>query len=476
MTKYTFAIVPFRFQHDLKDMGHSVREMGFWKESNVSYNRLYSHATHILDKNSAMWGAEEYLFDFAKARRSDDVIVRNKCTYVADYMVKGIKHSTPLLINKIKLFLFETKIGFAVINIDFTANISFDEMCAACSALKILRKSNSDSGDYYLNIKSVTENEEHSLNLHSMLERILPSCCSLSFERNSKSDPSAIMLSSFLFEGELTDDEAASCLQVLKRAQTKEHNNVTSKASMIHPFQNMYWDFSPQGVANINYIGDYSGKDSFFNRFSSNVEKEYLYMTILLLHQEYTLLDYCQCLSQVDADSNLEERLEMMYEFKMKYITSAISHLENYRDFFHRLRAALDIDEMLEEVEMKLQAMHSHISQIQMAEQLAIDKENARRQQEMDDLQKKYMDEEEERKERINTVITLLSVVLSMFSIAALVSDSVQAISILGGGRFILYVFLVVLALAAIIIAVYFAFPILKGIFVKSHKDKTRDD
>lgn len=477
ITKYTFAIIPFRFQQDLMDEDHTIREMGFWKGSDVAYNKLYSHATQFLDKSSSMWGAEEYRFDFSKGR---NVTISNKCLYEANYMVKGIQHTTLMSIAKIKLFMFETKIGFIAINIDFGDDIEFDEMCAACSALKTLRETAHGSDDFYLDIKSVDAKEEHSINLRDVIKQILPSDCYLSFERKAKSSPSAIMLSSYLFDGEISEEDAAYYLQALKRAQTKEHNNVVTKERMMRPFKNMYWGFSSQGVANINYLGDYAGEDDFYLKFHNSVSKEYLLMTILLLHQEYTLLDYCQCLSQVDTDNTLEKRLEMMYEFKMKYVTSTISHLENYREFFHKLRETLDIDEMLEEVEMKLQAMHSHISQLRLAEQLAIDKENARRQKEMDDLQKKYMKEEEDRKERINAVVTVLSIALSMFGIASLVGDSVQAINILGIGRFLLFVFVVILVLVAAITAAYFAFPLLKEkarkSFEKFHENRTEDE
>jgi len=312
--------------------------------------------------------------------------------------------------------------------------------------------------------------KSHSVNLREVLSRILPPDCTVSFERATKSDPSAVMLSSFLLKNELTDAEAVGYLQSLKRAQSKEYNNVASTEYLLHPFKNIYWDFSPQGIANINYSEGYSGQDDFLVKYHNHVGKEYLLMTLLLLHQEYTLIDYCQCLSQLDADDTIDKRMETMYGFKMKYVTSTISHLENYRKFFNLFRNTLNIDDLLAEVEMKLQSMYAHISQARMEEQLAIEKENAQRQEEMNALRKKYMDEENERKERISATVSALSVVLALFGVVSVISDGIQAVNTLGVGKSLLATAIILLAVAIVIVATFILFPIVAK-KLKAHID-----
>ena len=84
---------------------------------------------------------------------------------------------------------------------------------------------------------------------------------------------------------------------------------------------------------------------------------------MLLLNQEYTLIDFCINFTEFfDGDNfssmkKIYENSNRLYKFKILNTYTIVSHLDHYRDFYKMFYKVLDIDQLFKEVEDKQNAI-----------------------------------------------------------------------------------------------------------------------
>ena len=188
-------------------------------------------------------------------------------------------------------------------------------------------------------------------------------------------------------------------MECLKRSQGSSFGAFEDEnKKYIRPFKNMAWAFSTQGIANINYNDPAVGNIKFLQTFYKNVKREYLLMALIILNQEFVLLDYCQKFtSSVDDIPSIEE-LNRLYNFKIYGTLTTVSHLEHYRTFYSHYSDELGIQAILDEVNTKQNAIY-------------LSNKN------------KIAEEKAKRDKRINRFTKVLSIILSIFGITGLINN-----------------------------------------------------
>ena len=388
--KYTFMIVPFKFEGKIDH--ERVLKSGFLKacdHDKIKYDRLYKHVADSISEQNEDRTIMDYWVD---REHNCCELFRHTLSFrvVND---NGEHHRAKGYLKDIFLYCFESGIGFVVLNFVFDEKLPLDTMCEVLNKLKkIKRKSRS--------LQILCDGEE--VDLLSLLDKVPQNLFvkyDLFFQHSSKDYVSATMLSSFTYMKPQNEKTILYKLECLKRSQGDSFGTTEeAEDKYLRPFKNMFWGFSTQGIANINYDDPSVGNLAFLKSFYKNVKREYLLMTLIVLNQELTLLDYCQKFSaSADSIPSIED-LNRLYNFKIRGTYTTVSHLEHYRTFYNSYMEELGIAQIFSEVDTKQNAIYL-TNKNKLAEKKAASDKN------------------------INRFTKILSVVLSIFGITGLVNN-----------------------------------------------------
>lgn len=396
--KYTFMIIPFKFTGNIDEGVTNSNYFEPCDHNKIKYDRLYKHIADSISSNNAKRTIFDYWFnrnknltEYFRQTLVFKVMTENKKLFKAEGYLKDLF-----------LYCFKNGIGFFVLNFVFDENIDFDTMCEILNKLKKVNRVLENS-----KFEILLNNEKIDIYaiLCSILKKIDPDA-DLFFQHSSKEYMSATMFNSFTYfepqEGatkQNLENNMSHQLECLKRSQGGSFGALEDDIKdYIRPFENMAWAFSTQGVANINYNDPTVGNIGFLQSFYKNVKREYLLMALIVLNQEFVLLDYCQKFtSSVDRKPSPEE-LNRLYDFKLHGTFTTVSHLEHYRTFYSHYSKELGIHEILEEVNTKQNAIYlSH--------------------------KNKITEEKTKRDKNINRFTKILSVILSIFGITGLINN-----------------------------------------------------
>ena len=434
--KYSYLILPFKFTESIDE--HKILSSDYFElcdHSKIKYNRLYKHI-------------------------SDSISEKNKDRTIHDFWFNRNKHFTSFfrtelhfsLINELQqnimirgymkdifIYCFDNGIGFFVIHFVFDNDTNIDDICEVLNKLK---KINREMKDAQLSIASLTK----ELNLMELITNIMSKLyidSDLFFQYSNKKYVSATLINSFCYTSPQEEAKIIEDIECLKRSQPRSYGTYYSKKdTFIRPFKNMYWAFSTQGVANINYFDPEIGNTSFVKTFYKNVKREYLLMSLIILNQEYMLLDYCQKFVQSIDEIPSNEELNRLYKFQIHNTYSIVSYLEHYRSFYEAYYNELGIDQVLKEVNAKQQAIYQ--------------------------ANKNKASEKKAKKEAsVNKFTKILSVTLSIFGISGLINNIANLIS----RENALELTLIVVPSVALVVAVTI---LLSNVFSKASENKHR--
>ncbi len=397
--KYSFMIIPFKFKGKIDN--EKVIKSGNYKacdHNRIQYDRLYKHvADNISEKN-----ADRTIYDYWVNR---DVKFSNlfRTTLVFKILTENKKtFKTEGYLKDIFLYCFENGIGFIVLNFVFDENININTMCEILNKLKKIKRERDKS-----KLEILLDGED--VDLFSVINAVpedLNVKYDLFFQHSNKEYVSATMLNSFTYSAPQTGEKKKKLekdivhqLECLKRSQGNSYGALEDSGKKhIRPFKNMSWAFSTQGIANINYNDPQVGNIGFLETFYKNVKREYLLMMLLILNQEFMLLDYCQKFTSEIEEIPSAEELNRLYNFKIHGTFTTVSHLEHYRAFYSCFSEELGIQKILEEVNTKQNAIYL----------TAKNRNN---------------EEKAKRDKSINRFTKILSVILSIFGVTGLINN-----------------------------------------------------
>lgn len=350
--KYSFMIVPFKMDKSIKDSNLKNNDFFIeYKEDQIRYEKLYKHINNAIVFGNDNHSIEDYGINLEKYFPE---WYKKELTFKVEdkgYNVKGY-------LKEVITYFFNSGIGFNVFFFVFDEKTSIDEYTEVINKLKKI-----DRDAINFNIYS----DDKAIGVYSILEEIKNKVgydMDFFFQHNYKEYVSSTMLNSFTFDHEIEEHEIFNYLECLKRSQPESYGVVVNEDDYLHPFKNIYWGFSSQGIGNVNYCLEGQQED-FIKNFNQRVRREYLLMVLILLNQQFTLMDFCidytvlfNDKSSFD-DKSVIEHTNRLYMFKVQNTYTVVSHLEHYRKFYKKLYEKLNIDDILKEVESKQDAIYA---------------------------------------------------------------------------------------------------------------------
>ena len=401
--KYTFMIVPFKFQGAVDD-GKIVGSDYFEKvdHKKLKYDRLYKHVAACIYEDNPDRSVYDYWVDREKCYPE---VFRKVLDFDAT-TEGGQNFQAQGYLKDAFVYLFGDGIGFIVFNFVFDNATDVNCFCEIMNKLKKLKRDSSlfkvRRGEETVDIFGMAVDISQKLGLN----------LDLFFQHSSKDYVSAIMLNSFTHDEPQRQEDLLTQLARLKRSQGASYGTCDEAQGYLRPFENMYWAFSTQGVANVNCLDPKVGNDKFLKGFYDNVTREYLFMTLIVLNQEYTLLDYCQKFVSKSYEAPSVEELNRLYNFKIHNTYTTVSHLEHYRTFYSKFMEEMGVERILEEVDAKQESIR-----------LTYKNRAEEEQRKLDEQQREKEEERAKRSKHLNDLIKVLSAMLSVFGIAELVSN-----------------------------------------------------
>lgn len=117
------------------------------------------------------------------------------------------------------------------------------------------------------------------------------------------------------------------------------------------PSKDIVWGISPEAAACLA-CPEYGREKFIHDRFYKNLNAQYLFMYVLLLHQKYVLYMFLTKLG-IGTYNNLEtleEYRQRLYEFETDFVFACVTEVPQYQNLYDRMVQAFSLKKMFEDV------------------------------------------------------------------------------------------------------------------------------
>jgi hypothetical protein len=241
--------------------------------------------------------------------------------------------------------------------------------------------------------------------------------------------PDKAILFSYAALGQVEDDNLENhellSYHIANGYSESYHMSRYLSADMKHPFENVVWYATSEGVA---YLA-WPQKDNvevFNSTMVNKFKTDYFTLFIKILYQSYSLLMYAEKIqNEISAvhsndvdDDNITSLYEEINRFLTKSMATSVSFVQHQSDFYIYIKKQLHVKEDVESINAGLNTLNSILSEQRMLRQWTEEKERDKKEQEA-------AKEEEKRDNKLQTGIGLLSIL----AICSALVDSYDFIS-----------------------------------------------
>ena len=353
--QFTKIILPFQFNK------HKVfPEQVFFKnkkgEAVCAFERFSQHSDSLreglsllLDQN----GGTSKIADCYKLNvncRKEFSLPPRKKEYL-DFISRQVESaSKKVAIDELKLYFFESQVGFVEIEFEYESDSLNDYMDLnyfICEA-----KSDRNRFVYHEKVWDPESNtstvHDHEFTLMNLLEKIFAKICE---DENGitflykKTKP-------ILYSYVLLDEKPEQINELIQHLnknykESYQFDDSCTKIKTLHSFENSYWTSSLNGATNLSFLCGNSFTDEFFeNNFYSKVKDTYFFLFLNVLHQRYSIMRIMGEMGHLDRLSNdyivMEEQLRLARRLEAEAINikfraffkcpSGIDHINSYYD------------------------------------------------------------------------------------------------------------------------------------------------
>ncbi|WP_216651751.1 CorA family divalent cation transporter [Paenibacillus sp. NEAU-GSW1] len=405
----TYLIVPFAFTEQLGKTIQNVEATALYEA--VAQERreyFFDHINNLVgavnEENKAI--GQRFDLKAPASRRKTGLPTANT---VLELKVKG-ETVIKLFLQDISLYLFESQVGFLTIKICTLTSETMNKVIRGNYYLKKLVQR-----DISLSFKTGPAPEDtKELSLGGWAEQILaPLQPKTFFEGEGKRASKALVFSTVWPDEAISESQREQSLFYLKHSFKDSYlRKEESPQASLSLFQNSHWGVALEGMANIVEKSEDPGTEAFFTgNYKKNIEKWYLYMYILALHQRYGLLNLSirvaelsreydefmkQPLEQINNVTNFHSQL---IAFKLRSTFTQVSNVSHQDRLYGVMREALKIDDLIQELHFEMDMLTNMIEIAATRERLAREEIDKRR------------------SERFQTVVAIVSIALLPLSL-----------------------------------------------------------
>lgn len=423
----TVFIIPFTLKEDFTNLHETLVKSDWDIPKKVSRKNILEHVKNLIQFDYDSFGngtiGREYILkDESREKYKLPVNTSHKfylLTKKGDYIFK---------VNKVSIFLFETKIGFLTFEIIHT-NKSLEQIVSTNYYIKHLHhlyhSQLLNQKEYYLarNNAQVPSDrvEESPLTMSSIAMNLLePIGVDRYFSSENNEPESAIVYNSLMidetFEGvegkeKLLGEYLFKLRRTFKESYKPAPNELMldKNPQIIQLFENSYWGVSLEGFTNVIHLTNDHVTNEFFNgNYQSNLAQSYFYLYIIALHQRYALLALnsraqdmpkSEQLSVADFEKIQKLRKEINY-FILRSFFKHVSSITHQQALYEKIEKCLQIEALKEDLRLELDALSS-VAELQQYYRLKEQEADRRRLREQRDLQRERDKEEQERKDKL---------------------------------------------------------------------------
>lgn len=363
------GVLPFHFTNEISNLEDYFQQHKKWKKESIitGENDLYDYITNLMDLTSKKMQDKAV----GNSWKWDDCGSFNKDTYLVK--VKEGEEELIWKLKKVGIVLFDTQIGLLWYEIQVEVD-AVEVLHRFTNFIKELQR----KGKHYRKSSGDKEWKEILL-FNDVLQIYLEEIEIDSYFANRHNKEGGIVPDrSIMFEWLLDEGSPKEEEKVLQNAfllghcynQNYSMPKEINKSEFYRPFEDSIWYASLEGCA--NYVFPEENKVFYSGGYKTRLNT-YFYLFLLNLGQYYSLLQLGTEVAELSTDdkkysptdTSLEELLDKIHIFNLKYMYSQVSHLTQHNEYNQYLRRRFFINEMHAELESELKILHAMIARKQ---------------------------------------------------------------------------------------------------------------
>lgn len=509
LNQKNYHVLPFIFERDLESIRQEIKEKTDGKDKKEQKKEKWN-----LKDNS---GAHLYVYIKDLITSKDNIgsrigielelnINSSDCTefgiYINNNAYKNIRTAKENYLFKydfIKLYLFETGVGFLVYSINFgiKENVNIDDIINGNYYFKKFDQKGIQE-DYSWEIEQLKEKikeidrnieglksensseeilEKYKLRKDKNIEKIkcfekitsenlrkvyvekLLKDLNLGVKNYFTSDkgPNYAHLFSYVnFDTNVNEGDINKYIYWLKNSYKKTYKPPfkelinQDKKEYLRLFDNIWWGSSVEGLTCITKNTYDEVANEFIKSYSGNIEHVYLYMYILTLHMRYALLRYIIDASYLpkDIENYNEEEIKILNKLKQKIILldlrsifNDISNMSSQIKVFDLIRESLRIDKLNYELTNEINNL-DELAKLYYNNQSKIQKE----------IEKKEKEKEKEKQEQVDKMLQIITFMLTIVATSSVIKEMINSVINIGDYENKIYLSMMIFIIIPIII------------------------
>lgn len=269
---------------------------------------------------------------------------------------EGGEQEYEIYVRDIKAHCFGTGIGFLVYDVWYSKGMSCDDIITfnyafkkmADNKVKIKTKNEGEQIDWYFYDLSHKLVDDSSNNVH------------IFFDARKDFKKQCRIFSIFCDEKELSDNTSERQLFSLCHGYNLEHEYNLASVHMdfqsYHPYSYIHWGYCQEGIACI-----YNDEREFTkNGYGGNLQSEYYFMYLILLHQRYAALSLVNDMMRCGKD-NLKDWKQLKYrllQYNIEYSFPMVSDEMPYYKLYQDMRNWLLVDKFEDDLKDVTERMY----------------------------------------------------------------------------------------------------------------------
>ncbi|NTW99405.1 MAG: hypothetical protein HGB35_05665, partial [Geobacteraceae bacterium] len=331
-------VIPFEYSKEYSEAISAIKASQCWESNKRVPRDMFMHIKHLISsENSSNSVVASFLLSEEGRKTLEFPLLKDQIAVLLKKGAEGPELSDFKLrftVPEVYLFLFETHVGFIVLDITYTEPGNLEAVEMANHQLKKIGLSR-------LFIYRDGENPEKANKGIVFFNRFFESLKLLlsldSFFEEEKRTLRHLYLFSYLILDQVPESEAerdtfmAETLFRLSNGfhahyhPSKTEYDLDRNSQVLNFVHNIFWGVNQEGVACVACLtGDHRQTHFLTQIFKYNVENSYFYLYILAMAQRFSLL----LISQITADLPLEIRGSVEVLKNKKEIISAIDALQ----------------------------------------------------------------------------------------------------------------------------------------------------
>jgi len=393
-------VVPFDFKCGIAKARSIVEHSGIWKADSPNPKDLFLHIKSLISEESPVETiGHQYILE--RGHQSPDnlpiwpdtvIELRKKSPegpgsddFFIDFTVPAIR-----------LYLFETGVGFFVIDARYCKP---ESLCAIARGNFYLKKIGIKKRDctYSHTVPSdnttIVEDEFPGI---SFIRKMASDFGEFSFFERENDFPRHCLVFTYLILDQV-EKNPEKRMQRIKKSLFRlskgwhcnyypplEKNEIDNNPAILNFVDNIYWGVSLEGCANISHFTHDGSPDHFVRKIlPERIQDSYFYLYILALVQRFSLLILAQRtgriplnagqpMKKLPADSEaLDETRQLQKDipfYGLRINFSQVSHNSHYTLFYEKLKDVYRVDHLFSELDTEVKNLGAVLDQFEVLE------------------------------------------------------------------------------------------------------------